>query len=283
MLLTRPILCWAGPAGWAAWLWEGWELGIPAPLPFPPLYSPPCLDPSLPSPPESARSRGRKRRLLPDGSKCSICNTLSEEIAAESLSLIKQPGQILREPAGQPHPLATGGEATGAGDVGRTVAVGCLDGEGLDWTPAAGWARCHLSGQLLCGASSCFLLPHGHARGMEVRSLPRRRRREVDVSPLVGFPNLFPFEKQRSPAQGTLWAADVLLLEAVVMRQSVRDAPNPRGWAEHPPSPCTPQAGDAVEAPGKRERARRETEAGRRVALGSERSSGMLVRVRSRV
>lgn len=118
---------------------------------------------------------------------------------------------------------------------------------------------------------------------MEVSSPLRRKHQEVDVSPLVDFPNLFPFEKQHSHAQGTLWAADVLLLEVVVDRQSVKDAPNPQGWAEHPPSPCTPQAGDAVKAPGKWERARRETEAGRRVALGSGRSSGMLVRVRSKV
>lgn len=104
---------------------------LPAILPF-------ILDPSLPSPPERARSRGRKRGLLPDGSKCSICNTLSEEIAAESLSLIKQPGQILHEPAGQPHPLATGGEATGAGDMGRTVAVGCLDGKRVGLASSSG-------------------------------------------------------------------------------------------------------------------------------------------------
>lgn len=45
----------------------------------------------------------------------------------------------------------------------------------------------------------------------------------------------------------TLWAAADLLLEVVVSRQRVRDAPNPRGWVERPPSPCTPQDGDAVE------------------------------------
>lgn len=128
---------------------------LPAVLPL-------IFDPSLPSPPESARSRGRKRGLLPDGSKCSICNTLSEEITAESLSLIKQPGQILHEPAGQPHPLTTGGEATGAGDVGRVVAEGGLNGEriGLD-PPAVGWVFCHLPGPVLYGSSSCSVLPMG--------------------------------------------------------------------------------------------------------------------------
>lgn len=113
---------------------------------------------SLPSPPKSARSRGRKRGLLPDGSKCSICNTLSEEITAQSLSLIKQPGQILQEPAGQPHPLVTGGE----GDRGRMVAEGGLDGQGIALDPpAAAWVCCHLPGLILCAASSCSLLPMG--------------------------------------------------------------------------------------------------------------------------
>lgn len=44
VLFTHPILCPAVPVGWAVWLQEGWELGIPA-LPALPVPA----QPSLPS------------------------------------------------------------------------------------------------------------------------------------------------------------------------------------------------------------------------------------------
>lgn len=199
-----------------------------------------------------------------------------KKITAESLSLIKRPGHILHGPAGQPHPLATGGEATGAGDMGRMVAEGGLDGERIGWTLQQWGGGVATSLGLSCVVPAPALCFPWDIGGGQLTS----GSEEVDVSPLVGFPDL---GKTAQLCQATLWAADVLLLEVVVKRQRVRGAPNPRGWVEHPPNPCTPQAGDAVGASRKRERARRETEAGRRVPPGSGRSSGMLVRVRSRV
>lgn len=46
VLFTGPILCRAvragfQPAAWAVRRWEGWEMGISAPLPFPSRRSPP--------------------------------------------------------------------------------------------------------------------------------------------------------------------------------------------------------------------------------------------------
>lgn len=102
--------------------------GAPTPT-IPPL----CCHPR---PPAGARSRGRKRSLLPDGSERSICNTRSEEITAESLSLIKQPGQISCQPAGRPHPPCTGGEVT---ELGHGMEGGGGMGMGSDRHPAAGY------------------------------------------------------------------------------------------------------------------------------------------------
>lgn len=139
------------------WEWEFLPCSPSHPSTALPAVLPLIFAPSLPSPPKSARSRGRKRGLLPDGSKCSICNTLSEEITAQSLSLIKQPGQILHEPAGQPHPHHRSrghGEDDGRGRLGWA----------RDWAgPSSSWVGVLLDppGLILCGASSCSLLPMG--------------------------------------------------------------------------------------------------------------------------
>lgn len=174
---------------------QGWEVGISVTLPGTALLTilPLIFDLSLPSSPESARSRGRKRSLLPDGLKCSICNTLSEEITAESLSLIKQPAQILCEPAGQSHALATGGEAMGAEDTGLMVAEGCLDGEEVGLDPSAlgsaslGPSVTSLGTSCLCQLLHFAFLWVSVGYGGEHPSLGeqgRRRSGRVDVSPL---------------------------------------------------------------------------------------------------
>lgn len=106
-------------------------------------------------------------------------------------------------------------------------------GKGLDWTLQQ-WGGCVDTSM----GPSCVVPAPALCSSWDVGvSSPPSESEEVDVSPVVGFPNL---GKTAQPCQATPWAADVLLLEVVVNRQRVREAPNPQGWVEHPPQSLHP-------------------------------------------
>lgn len=125
----------------------------------------------------------------------------------------------------------------GAGDMGRRVAEGCLDGEGLGPNPPA--AGCASLGHAVTSLGTSSVVPapalsRGDPWGMEVSIPPveskgEGERRSCRCPSLGGFPNLFTFKKLTQRCQATLRARDIGVLEVVVQMQSVRGTTGTRG------------------------------------------------------